>query len=227
MIDRQWNSLPPPVVLSKMIRQITSRNLFPMVGRAGRSMAALSLPSRSIFVDSDNMSSLYSPHLKTSKERRRFKSSLQTNALASWQKTCWTTYLASSLGSDNLFRSIDANHDNFISADEIRQFLDAVERKGVHPRAFKMLDELAHDHVMSKAEFKSWLILATKFGNDRNSALHHDYTRYPEVGERCQDRSEVLDDYRSWNELTMSQSVRRMQYAVRGQIVMRADEVSR
>lgn len=136
------------------------------------------------------------------------------------------TYLASSLGSDNLFRSIDANHDNSISAEEIRQFLDAVEHKGVHPRAFKMLDELAHDHEISNAEFKSWLILATKFGNERNSSFFLDYSRYPEVGERP-DPAQFEDDYHSWNETTMSQSVRRMQYAVRGQIVMRADEVSR
>lgn len=136
------------------------------------------------------------------------------------------TYLASSLGSDNLFRSIDANHDNQISGDEIREFLDAVGHKGVHPRAFKMIDELAHDHQISKAEFKSWLILATKFGSERNSSFFLDYTRYAEVGERRPDKEVVTDDdYLSWNETTMSQSVRRMQYAVRGQIVMRADEV--
>ncbi|KAG7354129.1 alanine-synthesizing transaminase [Nitzschia inconspicua] len=162
----------------------------------------------------------FTPH-----PNRRFKSSVQTNALASWQKACWMTYLASSLGSDNLFRSIDSNHDNSISAEEIRRFLDAVEHKGVHPRAFKMIDELAHDHELSNAEFKSWLILATKFGNERNSSFFLDYSRYSEVGERRPDKVDGEHDYRSWNETTMSQSIRRMQYAVRGQIVMRADEL--
>jgi hypothetical protein len=156
-------------------------------------------------------------------EQRRFKSSVQTDALASWQKACWMTYLSSSLGSDNLFRSIDANHDNHISGEEIKEFIENVQRKGVHPRAFKMLDELAHDHKITNAEFKSWLILATKFGNERNSTYMLDYHKHPDIGER-RPQSEA-DDYRSWNETTMSQSVRRMQYAVRGQIVMRADEV--
>jgi hypothetical protein len=205
-----------------MIRQITSRQLSAKAGRAARSLTTVGLSVRSTSAASDDNSFGNTPNSITTKETRRFKSSLQTNALASWQNTCWTTYLASSLGSDNLFRSIDADHDNFVSSDEIGQFLDAVERKGVHPRAFKMLDELAHDHEMSNAEFKSWLILATKFGNERKSTSVVEDSRIPEVGERQLDRS----DYHSWNESTMSQSVRRMQYAVRGQIVMRADEVS-
>jgi hypothetical protein len=133
------------------------------------------------------------------------------------------TYLSSSLGSDNLFRSIDADHDDAISAKEIETFLDNVQHKGVHPRAFKMLDELAHDHKITIKEFKSWLILATKFGSDKNSAYALDYAKYAEVGERKPQREE--DDYHSWNQATMSQAIRRMQYAVRGQIVMRADEV--
>jgi hypothetical protein len=197
-----------------------------MASRAGRNVTAHGLPLRSTFVVSDDIPSWCCPKTITTKQFRRFKSSLQTSALASWQNTCWLTYLASSLGSDNLFRSIDANHDSFISDDEIRQFLNAIEYKGVHPRAFKMLDELAHDHKMSNVEFKSWLILATKFGIERNSSLHLDYSRFPEVGQRQLDRSEGEDSYHSWNESTMSQAVRRMQYAVRGQIVMRADEVS-
>jgi len=159
----------------------------------------------------------------TSGRQVRFKSSVQTAALATWQKACWSTYLSSSLGSDNLFRSIDADHDNSINAKEIQTFLDNVGHKGVHPRAFKMLDELAHDHPISIKEFKSWLVLATKFGCDKNSGFALDYAKYPEVGERkpCSEES----DWHSWNATTMSQSIRRMQYAVRGTIVMRADEL--
>ena len=156
---------------------------------------------------------------------RRVKSTINTSHLASWQKGCWTTYLANGLGSDNLFRSIDTDNDGGISSQELQTFLESVNYKGVHPRAFKMIHELTHDHELNGQEFKSWLILATKFGAEKNSVFALDYaTRYPEIGER---KPQVDDDpYHSWNSNTMSQAVRRMQYAVRGQIVMRADEVS-
>jgi hypothetical protein len=57
--------------------------------------------------------------------------------------------------------------------------------------------------------------------NDSSDKLQ----RYREVGERKPHVETEGDDYHSWNEATMSQSIRKMQYAVRGQIVMRADEV--
>lgn len=160
---------------------------------------------------------------------RRYKSTnINTSHLAAWQKGCWTTYLANGLGSDNLFRSIDTDHDSGISVQELQTFFESINYKGVHPRAFKMIDELAHDHELNDQEFKSWLILATKFGADKNSVFALNYaTRYPEIGERKPQSAESkLDDaYHTWNCNTMSQAVRRMQYAVRGQIVMRADEV--
>jgi hypothetical protein len=158
---------------------------------------------------------------------RRSKSSINTSHLASWQKGCWTTYLANGLGSDNLFRSIDTDNDSGISAQELQTFFESVNYKGVHPRAFKMIHELASDHVLDNQEFKSWLILATKFGAEKNSVFALNYaTRYPDIGERKPQTENDDANYYSWNSSTMSQAVRRMQYAVRGQIVMRADEVS-
>lgn len=100
-------------------------------------------------------------------------------------------------------------------------FLDSVDHKGVHPRAFKILDEIAHDHPITLKEFKSWLVLATKLGHDTHASYSLDYESHPETGDRLERNSET--DYHSWNEVTMSQNVRRMQYAVRGQVVMRAD----
>lgn len=143
--------------------------------------------------------------------------------LASWQKGNWDNYLASGRGSDTLFRSIDSDHNHVISTKELRVFLDSVKHRGVHPRAFKMLDELAHSHEITMQEFKSWLVLATKFGTEKNSNFALDYNRHPHVGDR--EPQAEGDDYHTWNETTMSQSVRRMQYAVRGQVVMRADEL--
>ena len=152
------------------------------------------------------------------------KLSTQTDDyLASWQKNCWETYLSTGRGSDTLFRSIDSNQSQSISVSELHVFLDSVDHKGVHPRAFKMLDELAHDHQISPGEFKSWLVLATKFQQEKNSHFSLAYEKLPSVGDR---KPQMKDsDYHSWNEQTMSQAVRKMQYAVRGQVVMRADEL--
>jgi hypothetical protein len=116
--------------------------------------------------------------LPTRQQQHRFKSTVPVTsnpALSSWQLSCWSTYLSNGLGSDNLFRSIDLDHDNTISAEELKIFLESVHYKGVHPRAFKMLHELASDHGLNVKEFKSWLILATKFGNEKNSAFALDY----------------------------------------------------
>ena len=149
--------------------------------------------------------------------------SINPQHIASWQQGCWETYLSSGRGSDALFRAIDTAHTKSISANELRTFLDSVDYKGVHPRAFKLIDELAHDHQVTLQEFKSWLVLATKFGTEHHASYAQDYARHSVVGE-CKPQAEDVH-YHTWNEDTMSQSVRRMEYAVRGQIVMRADEL--
>lgn len=141
--------------------------------------------------------------------------SSQAAYLAKWQKGNWETFLQTGRGSDNLFRSIDINHSDTITLPELHVFLDSVEHKGVHPRAFKMLDELAHDHNLSRAEFKSWLILACNFHQEAESQYSTSYERHPHIGERKPQRDDA--DFHTWNEHTMSQSVRKMQYAVRGQ----------
>lgn len=146
-----------------------------------------------------------------------------SDPLTAWQKGCWKTYLSSGRGSDTLFRSIDSDHTFSITPQKVRVFLDAVGHKGVHPRAFKILDELAHDHPLNIAEFKSWLVIATKFGADTNSEFSKRYEQHPEIGERKPQLNS--SDYHSWNATTMNQAVRKMQYAVRGQVVMRADEL--
>jgi len=150
-------------------------------------------------------------------------SQVSLDRLSIWQKSCWETYLTTGRGSDNLFQSIDSNRSRTIAVDELHVFLDSVGNKGVHPRAFKMLDELAHDHNLSRKEFKSWLTLATNFRQEEESQYELGYEKLPHLGER----KPQLDgaNYHTWNEHTMSQAVRKMEYAVRGQVVMRADEL--
>lgn len=154
---------------------------------------------------------------------RALSSQVNPDHLAAWQRGLFQTYLSTGRGSDNLFRSIDTNHSQAITVPDLHFFLDSVGHKGVHPRAFKMLDELAHDHSLSREEFKSWLILATNFHQEQESQYTLGYERLPHLGERKPQGEN--DNFHSWNEHTMSQAVRKMQYAVRGQVVMRADEL--
>lgn len=133
------------------------------------------------------------------------------DAIASIQKQTWNSYISSGRGSDLLFRAIDQSHSGNITSQEFRQFLDNVEHKGVHPRAFTMLDELAHDHAINKREFKSWLVLATKLGHEKNSSYSADYYSHPQTGERQQPKKKEDDSdepFHSFNEVTMNQNVR-------------------
>ena len=161
-----------------------------------------------------------------------------TNPLSLWQKQCWETYLSTGRGSNTLFQAIDMTHSRTINVQELHFFLDSVHRKGVHPRAFKMLDELTHDHKITFREFQAWLVVATKFGSDhKNSTFLQLYESSPSLGQRGttvmrkklkekiheDDKDDEEEEYHSWNEMTMSQSVRRMQYAVRGKLVLKAE----
>lgn len=126
------------------------------------------------------------------------------------QRLCWEAYLGSGRGSTTLFQSIDANSTGYISREDLIVFLSSIEGKGVNPKAFQILDVLADDHRIDLREFKSWLIIATKFGSkDKNSSYKASLDEHPELGER--QKSEYEDEY-SWNEVTMAQSLRRMQY---------------
>lgn len=146
---------------------------------------------------------------------RALSSQVNLDHLALWQRGNWETFLQTGRGSDNLFRSIDTNHSESITLPELHVFLDSVAHQGVHPRAFKMLDELAHDHNLSRQEFKSWLVLATNFHQEQESQYALSYERHPHIGERKPQADDA--DFHTWNEHTMSQAVRKMQYAVRGQ----------
>ena len=155
------------------------------------------------------------------------------------QRLCWEAYLGSGRGSTTLFKSIDVNTSGTISREDLMTFLNSVEGKGgknipcplvrtiflcttssrcrscfvlrafsVNPKAFQILDVLADDHRIDLREFKSWLIIATKFGSkDKNSRYKASLDAHPELGER--QVSKYADEF-SWNEVTMTQSLRRL-----------------
>jgi len=136
------------------------------------------------------------------------------------QRAEWTSYMASGRGAAALFGTIDRDGDKLVSAAEIHAFLHAVEATDyVLPKAFKTLDNRAEDHPISYQEFQDWLVSATQEAG--YVSIKPAYESSKLIGRRAK-RTEPY----AWNESTMSQSLRRMQYAVRGDVVMKADEMA-
>lgn len=140
------------------------------------------------------------------------------------QKLLWETYLASGRGGDYLFSAIDEDATGKVTGAEINTFIQSVAHDGtVREEAFQALHNLAEDHEVTHEEFLRWLVTATKFSDCCPASFEPDYYHtLPSVGARSKSRK---DPPYSWNKDTMAQNLRRMEYAVRGKIVMRADEL--
>lgn len=138
---------------------------------------------------------------------------------ADLQRAHWNVYVASGRGSAALFGSIDSDADGFIQHDEIRTFVDAIETSNhIMERALQRLDETAETEKIDLATFQRWLIDATHFAGYQDARGVYDMR--PDVGRR-----KTTEGTFAWNQTTMSQSLRRMQYAVRGEVVIKADEL--
>jgi alanine transaminase len=135
------------------------------------------------------------------------------------QRAHWNSYVATGRGSASLFGSIDVDADGWIDPSDVRVFVDSIERS-MSARALEKLDARAEDHQLDLQEFQRWLIDATHEAGYDNMQTH--YESLPSVGER---RNETKSAY-AWNQSTMSQSLRRMQYAVRGEVVIKADKMA-
>ena len=96
--------------------------------------------------------------------------------------------------------------------------MENVRESDVRPQARKDLLNAAADHVITFPEFQRWLIRATKVdaGLQNTYAAEH---YHKSIGSAPKSEDAV----HSWNKHTMSQNLRRMQYAVRGEVVIRAD----
>jgi aspartate/methionine/tyrosine aminotransferase len=149
-------------------------------------------------------------------DQRRLFSNTMSAAVTDAQKAHWDAYLASGRGSVALFASIDKDSDGFLSPTDLRCFMGNVDRSGVLPKVFKALDERAEEHPLTLQEFQEWLVMATQevVGYASNQPAYE--------GSKKKEKQELY----SWNESTMSQSLRRMQYAVRGEVVMKADKLA-
>ena len=161
--------------------------------------------------------------------RRSFskESMRQVAALTDAQKNSWKAYLATGRGATALFSSIDADDDGRLDPAEIHFFLwhaiqDEVQ-EAVNPKAFQILDARSHDHPLDLDEFKDWLVESTKEQGYVSVQPAYEASSY--IGVRAPKKS-ATDHVYAWNKSSMSQGVRRMQYAVRGDVVMKADELA-
>eukprot|EP00579_Thalassiosira_antarctica_P009590 CAMPEP_0201911334 /NCGR_PEP_ID=MMETSP0903-20130614/2312_1 /ASSEMBLY_ACC=CAM_ASM_000552 /TAXON_ID=420261 /ORGANISM="Thalassiosira antarctica, Strain CCMP982" /LENGTH=604 /DNA_ID=CAMNT_0048446035 /DNA_START=35 /DNA_END=1849 /DNA_ORIENTATION=- len=137
----------------------------------------------------------------------------------------WNSYLSTGRGAKELFESIDVDKSGTIPASAFVLFLDFVNREGVRVEEFVKLEEqgTAGDEL-SLQEFLTWLVAATSIDEHKEAEVQVRYENHASTGRR---RSTIIKkkvEY-AWNETTMSQSLRRMQYAVRGEVVMRAESL--
>lgn len=144
------------------------------------------------------------------------------SAASESQKSLWQSYQATGRGSIALFASIDSDHDLRVQASDLERLYDSLEGSDMMPeRAYRLLHELADDHPIDLATFQSWLILATQQAG--YAPIQPLYDTHPYIGNRS---TRNLEREHVWNKSSMSQSLRKMQYAVRGSVVMRADELA-
>lgn len=159
---------------------------------------------------------------------------LSTKPLGDVRKQLWNFYLSTGRGGKALFEAIDLDENNIIDAHEMKSFVEEVlkcdsaaddDPNEVMPYAWNRLEEAAAaGRTYDIKSFKKWLVTATKMSADgKNSRMQEYFAKHPDTGDHTM--MEKKDDVFSWNEDTMSQSLRRMQYAVRGEVVMRANQL--
>jgi hypothetical protein len=193
-----------------------------------------------------------SPILTNDKATRRWKSlaqqvadTNQTNSnkkpLANVRKQLWEFYFSTGRGASALFEVIDLKERGTLEPKEVQAFITEVlsyeeNGKTVHvdprdimPYAWNILEKRdLENKKYDIREFKKWLVAATKMSADtKNSRLMEYLANNPNVGDiDYLSDVEEEDPVFTWNEESMSQSLRRMQYAVRGEVVMKADQLA-
>ena len=170
----------------------------------------------------------------------------QARALKGVKKQLWEFYLSTGRGANALFEAIDLDENGAVSPEDLMEFVEEVmesmlDEEHPHPRdimpyAWNRLEQRAKaGQQYDIKHFKKWLVAATKMSADmKNSRLMAYLKSNPSTGDLFQNRlPHQFDDpddddetaVYTWNEESMSQSLRRMQYAVRGEVAMLADKL--
>lgn len=182
--------------------------------------------------------------------QRRWKSLAQQVAatnqkrekpLANVRKELWEFYFSTGRGASALFEVIDLKETGELEAKQVKDFIAEalmyeengktvqVDPRDIMPYAWNMLEKRELEgKTYDIRDFKKWLIAATKMSADtKNSRLMEYLSANPNVGENSYiSDAEEEDPVFTWNEESMAQSLRRMQYAVRGEVVMKADQLA-
>ena len=157
----------------------------------------------------------------------------ETSKLSDVRKQLWEFYFSTGRGANSLFEAIDLDENGKVTPEDLMEvMIDVLEDTGEHPKeimpyAWNRLEQRAAAGISYDIRaFKKWLVAATKMSADtKNTRLLEYLNSDPYVGDTYLSDGEEPDVY-SWNEETMSQSLRRMQYAVRGEVVMKADQLA-
>lgn len=152
------------------------------------------------------------------------------------RKQLWEYYLTSGRGANALFEAIDLRENGYIEPKEVKAFMtevlrtvdgEPIDAHELMPYAWNLLEQReATKKSYDIRTFKQWLVAATKMSADMNNFRMLNYmAQNPNVDEKYFSDAEKEDLF-TWNEETMSQTLRRMQYAVRGEVAMRADQLA-
>ena len=188
---------------------------------------ALSIQVTDIPTTIENDGNMLKPSTLLTVQRQAQQAALRNannNKKAAWMSTLtrqhWNSYVATGRGSAALFGSIDVDADGKICPSDVRIFVESVEH-ALSERALKVLEErVAANDSLDLHAFQKWLIDATHPEGYKSMQEHYD--AHPHVGEK---RASAKEQF-AWNASTMSQSLRRMQYAVRGEVVIKADKLA-
>jgi alanine transaminase len=156
--------------------------------------------------------------------------------LSNVRKQLWEFYFSTGRGANALFEAIDLDENGSVEPAELKAFMvevlrdpdgDEIDPSEVMPYAWNRLEQReAAGQSYDMKSFKKWLVAATKMSADtKNTRMLQYLSQHSQAGEQYVSDAEDEEKY-TWNEETMSQSLRRMQYAVRGEVVMRADQLA-
>jgi hypothetical protein len=153
------------------------------------------------------------------------------------QKQLWEFYLSTGRGANALFEAIDIHESGTIEPSELKSFMygvlktadgEQIDPKELMPYAWNRLEQReAANQNYDMRSFKKWLVAATKMSADmKNSRMLEYMAQHPNIDEHyfSDVENDKQTDVFTWNEETMSQSLRRMQYAGMFQIEENAVE---
>lgn len=165
--------------------------------------------------------------------------------LSNVRKQLWEFYFSTGRGAAALFEAIDLTEKGYLEPSEIKTFIQEVlsyedgktnetvyvDPRDLMPYAMNTLDKREKENKKyDMKHFKNWLVAATKLSADtKNSRIMQQYLKNnPTKDTSYFSDVDDADDppIYTWNQETMSQSLRRMQYAVRGEVVMKADQLA-